>query len=122
MKTIEVTSDRELDALVAEHIFNWKVYTRKERDFKESDNDIKAPCWAINLDQVEVWSFPNYSTDGNAMLEILNKSGCFEVEQYGSEWIVMFDADRGEAESLPKAVCLAALCAKNIKVTFFKKT
>lgn len=110
-------TNREINALVAEHVLNLPLDKGKE------DKDV--PCIIIGVNPYTIRSIPQYSTDISEAWKVVEKL-------YEEDLIIELEngdfSDGGEgwychvpepninqfAETAPMAICLAALKAKGI--------
>lgn len=130
-------NDRELDALVAEKVMGWEwvkdnpargpSHYREQRfieraGFAESHPSFIVP--AIGSEPVASWNEPpHYSTKIEGAWMVVEKlsggrSENFSIHRTGDRWSARFrdiespdKPDFSEADTAPKAICLAALKA-----------
>lgn len=103
-KLTQIEAGRELDALVAMEVMGWTQVN---------------PRWWVRLDGASVPHPPTYSTTGDGMLAVLERMRELGwrslVTTYGERIEAMFYPGEGwpiyaaSADTLPHAVCLAAL-------------
>ena len=108
MKTIKVNSLREIDRLVAEHIFKWGLFTHPELGNKLTG--------LYNSKREEV---PYYSTDISAAWQIIKQfQGSLHKLSKGYSAFIHIGKDSyfEDANTPELAICLAALRTKGIEV------
>jgi hypothetical protein len=117
-------TDRELDALVAEEVFGWQRPPPEDQDFT---------VIPMTYEQWSTLALPHYSTDIAAAWEVVeklsesfewvlesptNREEGFTCTFFGTEadagW--MPPPGRAVAETVSKAICLAALMAVGVGV------
>lgn len=104
-------ASRELDALVAEKVMGLEPWPGKAGCFK-------API-VLHYQTPKPCLPPEYSTDIAAAWQVVEKmqETCeVSIEQKGTGWKVYFDAEWRGAETVPHAICLAALEAVGVQL------
>lgn len=99
---------RELDALVAKHVFGLGQHKLPEDGPQAEFESI------VRRNRYEIEDCPAYSTDIAAAWEVVelmaNRTGEFEL-RFLSGWSAGFGKCPSDAPSAPHAICLAALRA-----------
>ena len=121
MKIIKVNSLREIDKLVAEHIFGWTGFWEgvQGRHYLMGYSPVEQPIQIGYSEREEVWY---YSTNIKVAWNILNNFIYFNLEKIKkSDWEVWLSPKEGltriSTASTPElAICLAALKTKGIEV------
>lgn len=125
MKIIKVNSLREIDKLVAEHIFGWTGFWEgvQGRHYLMGYSPVEQPIQVGYSEREEVWY---YSTDIKVAWNILDnfiknkiKTQIKKIEK--SDWEIWLSPKEGltniSTASTPElAICLAALKTKGIKI------
>ena len=105
---------RELDLLVAEHIFGYTVFSKLNGSIVNQHDELDAPNF--------------YSTDISAAWEVVEKmENYFELTKivielaktktvYTAKILIGNDSFKVHSESAPHAICLAALKAKGVEI------
>jgi hypothetical protein len=98
-----VTDGRELDALVAERVMGTPVEWRTIRSMRGDRREPRGPL-------------PAYSTDPVAALDVLNALGgiAYITRMSSEDWRVTLGGETWWGETLPLAICRAALESANI--------
>lgn len=126
-----MASEREIDALIHEHVFGKKAVFYKGPKpcwdgWCDGDPDIEENCGQF-YDQRIKNKLPRYSTNIADAWQVVEKmkSRLPTIDFDGLEWNVSMFGDGGpEAshESAPMAICLAALKSKGVEVEGERKT
>lgn len=125
MKIIKVNSLREIDKLIAEHIFGWTGFWEgvQGRHYLMGYSPVEQPLQVGYSEREEVWY---YSTDIKVAWNILDnfiknkiKTQIKKIEK--SDWEIWLSPKEGltniSTASTPElAICLAALKTKGIKI------
>lgn len=125
MKIIKVNSLREIDKLIAEHIFGWTGFWEgvQGRHYLMGYSPVEQPIQVGYSEREEVWY---YSTDIKVAWNILDnfiknkiKTQIKKIEK--SDWEIWLSPKEGltniSTASTPElAICLAALKTKGIKI------
>ncbi len=122
--TVVVTSLRELDALVAEHVMGWRSVSKPKeapdpKDLEDYFGIAEGACWLV----------PHYSTDIAAAWQVVEKiyadgHGWMLVEKDGKREYRAYRPTKspnfawwGARSSTPEqSICLAALRARGVEV------
>lgn len=133
---------REVDALIAEHIFDWSWHSVSDylqcgfdevtKCSTDRDGYFLSPLTYIPNDELKKgWCtyipqpVPHYSTDIAAAWEVVEKMDCrtIEITKHANSYQCVFAyKEYGrffyelECDTAPMAICLAALKAKGINV------
>lgn len=125
MKIIKVNSLREIDKLIAEHIFGWTGFWEEVqgRHYLMGYSPVEQPIQVGYSEREKVWY---YSTDIKVAWNILDnfiknkiKTQIKKIEK--SDWEIWLSPKEGltniSTASTPElAICLAALKTKGIKI------
>lgn len=124
--SVDGLSGRELDAAVARRIFGWKSWANDSVNapFFISPEDRNRPHMdeyeLVEVESGNEENAPHYSTNIAAAMEVVEKMRAKEfavtiMDVEDDKWEVSFDiwsgGFEGEDESLPAAICKAALAA-----------
>jgi len=122
------TDDRELDRLVAEHVFGFYITeeTAGPKWIDENGKEMFKPDPNRKPAGFEEpgWTYPHYSTDIAAAWEVVEKfrkNDDVILDYYKTDfdqWRCAFGrgANFVKHKSAPRAICLAALKAKGVSV------
>lgn len=117
-QTITVQSLRQIDQLIAQHLFDWS-------DFWEGEGFVMGyppDETGFEGERAEVWQ---YSEDLNAAWAIVDEFDdtftSIVIETYSEGWLCRISQDhdrifQGQSRMAPIAICLAALKTKGIEV------
>jgi hypothetical protein len=110
-------TEREIDALIAIHVFGWqKVKNHETAYFKADGRMDELPCYSTDI--ASAWT----------VVEAVGpKFRRFEVHRVGGEYVALIeggDSDvdaayiaSAEADTAPMAICLAALKTVGVEVS-----